>query len=274
MAIDSLEKNTALSRANVYFRAHKIRSFIGLALVLALTIAASSIAGFDLIAGIESFPKAFGWMANNFVPNQDSLSNAPRIMQKLLETVFVAIVSTVIGAVIALALALLGARSTGGNAVISALIRTFASVLRNIPIVAWAIIFLFSFGASTFTGFLALALGSIGLLTRAFMESIDETSQSTVEALKASGASRVQIIFQAVLPSVLPQIVSWVLYMIETNIRDATLVGLLTNSGIGFAFSIYYKSMQYTSAGLTVLSIVIVIVLLELVSNKLRRLIL
>jgi len=92
--------------------------------------------------------------------------------------------------------------------------------------------------------------------------------------LRAAGASRTQFIMQAVIPSSLPQMISWLLYMIETNIRSATLVGLLTGSGIGFIFDLYYKSMQYTSASLVVLCIVVITLLIETISNQLRRIIL
>jgi phosphonate transport system permease protein len=103
------------------------------------------------------------------------------------------------------------------------------------------------------------------------METIDEAASSPVEALKATGATYGQTVVQAVLPSSLPQMVSWILYMIETNIRSATLVGILTGSGIGFAFDLYYKSLNYKAASLVVLSIVIIVLLVETISNAIRR---
>jgi phosphonate transport system permease protein len=95
-----------------------------------------------------------------------------------------------------------------------------------------------------------------------------------VEALQATGASYPAIIFQAVLPSSLPQMVSWLLFMIDTNIRDATLVGLLTGTGIGFSFDLYYKSFHFHEASLVVIMIVITIMGIEIVSNTIRRTIL
>ena len=66
-------------------------------------------------------------------------------------------------------------------------------------------------------------------------------------------------------------VVSWVLYMIETNIRDATLIGLLTGTGIGFVFDVYYKSFRYDVAGLVILAIILAVVACELASNFVRR---
>jgi len=242
--------------------------------MILLTWGASAVAEFSFVDGAQSFPASLGWMIDNFIPDQAAFKNTGRILEKLIETVFVSIVATVFAAGISFVLAIFGSRTIGKGVVLSAGIRLFASVLRNIPVVAWAIIFLFSFGQSTMTGFLAILVETVGFLTRAFIECIDETAESSVEALDASGASWLQVVFQSVLPSVMPQSVSWVLYMIETNIRSATLVGILTGSGIGWVFNIYYRSFQYPSAALTVLAIVVVVLLLEAVSNKIRRIIL
>lgn len=124
------------------------------------------------------------------------------------------------------------------------------------------------------TGYFALFFGSFGFMTRAFIESIDEVSSSSVEALRATGASYFSIIFQSVIPSSMPQLLSWILFMVETNIRQATLIGILTGTGIGFLFSLYYKSLNYSSASLVVIVIVAAIMLIEVVSNYVRRVIL
>ena len=151
------------------------------------------------------------------------------------------------------------------------IVRAVASLFRNIPVVAWAFILLFSFKQSEFTGFFALFLTSFGYLTRCFLESIDEMGSGPVEALRAAGATYGQIVAQAVIPMSITSVVSWVLYMIETNIRDATLIGLLTGTGIGFVFDVYYKSFRYDVAGLVILAIILAVVACELTSNFVRR---
>jgi phosphonate transport system permease protein len=124
------------------------------------------------------------------------------------------------------------------------------------------------------SGYFALFFFSFGFLTRAFIETIDEVSGSSVEALRATGAGYVPIVVHSVMPSALPQMMSWLLFTIETNIRQATLVGLLTGTGIGFAFNLYYKSLNYHAASLVVLVIVAAILLIETISNHVRRVIL
>ncbi|WZL74722.1 ABC transporter permease subunit [Clostridiaceae bacterium 35-E11] len=219
-------------------------------------------------------PKAVKWMFSSFYPNKQALEKLPSIFQKLKDTIMMSIAATTVSSCFALLLAILGSKTTKINNFFSILSRFIASVFRNIPIVAWAMVLLFSFGQSDFTGYLALFFVTFGFLTRAFMETIDEASFSSVEALRATGASYFHIIFQAVLPSSIPQLISWVLFMIETNIRSSTLIGILTGSGIGFAFNLYYKSMNYHAASLVVACVVITVLLIEFISNYVRRVIL
>jgi phosphonate transport system permease protein len=250
------------------------RDILALALILALCILAyvSSLAtAFSFLDAFASIPMSFGWLAANFIPDARALASLPKILSRLGETILISIMASITAAIIALALAVLASRNTRPNAVLGAIVRGFASACRNIPVVAWAMVFLLSFGQNVLTGYLALFIGSIGFLTRAFIESIDEIAESAVEALRASGSPWLAIVARAVIPSVLPQIASWLLYSIETNIRDATLVGILTGTGIGFLFDLYYKSMRYPSAALVVVMLVIAIILIETGSNALRR---
>ena len=174
-------------------------------------------------------------------------------------------------AVLAYIVAVLGSRTVGVGGPVPLIARGIASLFRNIPVVAWAFILLFSFKQSEFTGFFALFLTSFGYLTRCFLESIDEMGSGPVEALRAAGATYGQIVAQAVIPMSITSVVSWVLYMIETNIRDATLIGLLTGTGIGFVFDVYYKRFRYDVAGLVILAIILAVVACELTSNFVRR---
>ena len=112
------------------------------------------------------------------------------------------------------------------------------------------------------------------MLTRTFIETIDEVSSSCVEALRATGATSLHIVFQGIIPSTASLIVSWVLYMIETNIRASTLIGILTGTGIGYLFDIYFKRMDYGSASLVVILIVVLVIGIELISNQIRKVIL
>ena len=112
---------------------------------------------------------------------------------------------------------------------------------------------------------------TFGYLTRAFSETIDEVASDVIEALKSVGASYFQIIFCGVIPSVSSQLLSWLLFFIETGVRESTLVGILTGTGIGFTFNLYYKSFRYDAAGLVILTVTVIVIGIEILSNKLRK---
>ncbi|MFV0558012.1 MAG: phosphate/phosphonate ABC transporter permease [Enterococcus sp.] len=240
---------------------------------LIIYVVFSRIVGFQFTETLHAIPESFWWLFTNFIPTEDSLTSLPLILTKLLQTVLMAITATMTAACFALFTAIVGSKTTGINRGTKFLTRALASFFRNVPIVVWAMIFLLSFKQSEFTGYLAITFTTYGYLTRAFMETIDEVAESVLDAMEATGASYLVVIFQGVLPMVFGQLISWILFLIENNIRDATLVGILTGTGIGFLFDLFYKKFRYDMAGMITLTIVIVVIILELSSNKIRRMI-
>ena len=245
-------------------------AFIG---VGAIYLISSTVTDFSAIGGIESIPKAVSWIAKNIVPNERSLARLPNILTKLTETALVSVAVTVCAAIFSFFFSLSGTKTTKANPLIGRAVRIAAAFFRNVPDVVWAILLLFSFGQNILTGFFALFFATFGILTRTFIETIDEVSAHCVEALHATGATYLQIVFQGIIPSSMPAIVSWVLYMVETNIRSSTLIGVLTGTGIGYLFDLYYKRMDYGSASLVVISIVVLVITIEIISNQIRKVI-
>ncbi|WP_121614443.1 PhnE/PtxC family ABC transporter permease [Mesobacillus foraminis] len=257
-----------------YFAKKKRNSLSVLLIITVITLVSIFITEYNVVKGITSVPSAVQWALSNFYPTKESLSKLPDILEKLKETLLVSIAASTVGAIFALFFSTLGSNTTGVNPFIKSVSRGIATFFRNIDVAAWAMILLFSFGQSSLTGYFALFFGSFGFLTRAFTETIDEASGGSVEALKATGAGYLSVIFQSVIPASLPQMISWVLFVIETNIRSATLIGLLTGSGIGFTFNLYYKNLSYDIASLVVIVIALTILSIEFVSNYVRRAIL
>jgi phosphonate transport system permease protein len=240
-------------------------------LLAGLTYGAIVITEYDTLRGLTALPKAAIWAVSNFVPNAEAFKRLPRILSKLLDTILMSISSATVASAFGLVVALMGANTTRLHPWLSLPARGIASVFRNIDVSAWALILLFSFGQSSYTGYLALFFVTFGFIVRVMIETIDEVSTDSVEALRATGAGYLAIISQSIIPACLPQLLSWVLFMIETNIRSATLVGILTGTGIGFSFDLYFKSFNYSSASLVVLVIVVAVLLVETLSNAIRR---
>lgn len=255
------------------FRKRKINFTICFLVFIGIYIFSSAMTDFNLLDAIKSLPEALSWMANKLIPTADSMSKLPKILGKLAETAMLSVAVTVIAAVCAFFFSLLGSKTTNINGIINRFVRIVAAFFRNVPDVVWAMLLMFSFGQNILTGFFALFFTTFGLLTRAFIESIDEVSASCVEALNATGANFIQTVFQGIIPSSIVEIITWVLYMIETNIRSSTLIGMLTATGIGYLFDLYYKRLDFAAAGLIVLSMIILVILIEAISNKARKVI-
>ena len=217
--------------------------------VIVLYTVSSMISGFENGLAFLSVPKGVLWLFQKFIPNGKTLQYLPKIMKPAIETILLALTSTLISSMFALVMAVIGSETLGVSKIAEFIVKLIASFFRNMPVVAWSLL----------------------LLTRSFMETIDDVAGDVVEALQVTGASWWQIVFQGVIPSVSSQLVSWVLYYTENNVREATLVGILTGTGIGFIFNLYYRSFRYDAAGLVILIVALIVLIIELVSNKIRK---
>lgn len=269
-AASPCNKPAPASASSFFARKHALWLAL-LVAALALGALCSKVVGFSPLLALEKIPASIAWMAQNFIPTQQSLAKLPVIADALVMTVFDSAAAAFTGAVLAYLCALVGSRTASFGGAAQFVVRALASVIRNIPTVAWAFILLCAFKQSEFTGYLALFFKSFGFLTRTYLETIDEVAQGPVEALRASGATWLQIMAHGIIPLTSTQTVSWLLYMFETNVRNATLVGMLTGTGIGFVFTMYYRGFRYDEAGLVILSVAVMVILCEVASNYVRR---
>lgn len=258
---------------NSVFRKRKITYTIVFASILVLYLVSSLVTEFKLSEGIQAFPQAISWMAENLIPDAKAFERLPKILERLFETALLSVAVTAIAAVVAFVFSLFGSKTLAVNGVVNHIVRMVAAFFRNVPDVVWAMLLMFSFGQNILTGFFALFFTTFGMLTRSFIEIIDEVSSDCVEALDATGANFAKIVFQGIIPSAITGIITWILYMIETNIRSSTLIGILTATGIGYLFDMYYKRLDFSSASLVVISIMVLVIIVETISNQLRKVI-
>jgi len=266
-------KTETISKAEIFVK--RKRSFtLTFIAVAALFVGSVYITDYNIVDGVLSVPQAMIWTAENLLPDERAFDLLPDILTVLAETALVSVAVTVCAAVTAFFFSLFGTNTMKPNVFIARMVRIVAAYFRNVPDVVWAILLLFSFGQNVLTGFFALFFTTFGFLTRTFIEMTDEVSSSCVEALKATGATPLQIVAQGILPSTMAEVVSWVLYMIETNIRASTLIGILTATGIGALFNLYYNRFDFSAAGLVVITIVVLVIVIEIVSSRIRKVIL
>lgn len=258
---------------NQAFLKKRISFVLVFATIIALYLMSSYTTEFHLADGIKAFPEAAMWMSERLIPDAQAMERLPKILDKLIETALLSVAVTVTAGICSFMFSLPGSETTGFHGMVNQIVRTIAAFFRNVPDVVWAMVLMFSFGQNILTGYFALFFTTFGLLTRSFIETIDEVSSSCVEALRSTGANFIQIVFQGIIPSAITGIITWILYMIETNIRSSTLIGILTATGIGYLFDMYYKKIEFGSAGLVVISIVVMVIAIETISNQLRKVI-
>nr|WP_246875216.1 phosphonate ABC transporter, permease protein PhnE [Pantoea ananatis] len=187
------------------------------------------------------------------------------------ETLQLALASTLVAVVIAGILAFFAADNTQTPASLRMGIRAFVAFLRTMPELAWAVMFVMAFGIGAIPGFLALALHTIGSLTKLFYEAIESASDKPVRGLAACGASKLQRMRFAFWPQVKPTFLSYSFMRLEVNFRSSTILGLVGAGGIGQELMTNIKLDRFDQVSMTLLLILIVVSLLDTVSGRLRR---
>lgn len=192
------------------------------------------------------------------------------LLHALMQTIQMALVGTVLGAIVSLPLSALGTRSLAPRW-ITLTVRLLLNVVRTIPSLVWGLLFVAAVGLGPLPGVLALAFYSAGYLTKFYYEAFESADAATSDALRALGARGAQIFHHAVWPPARPLILSQTIFMFEYNVRAAAILGYVGAGGIGLHLKIYFESFQYPSAVACLLIILAVVVLLDVVSSYLRR---
>ena len=207
----------------------------------------------------RSLPVIGRYLARMIPPDWTALDG---LWGPTLDTICIALWGTVIASVIGLPLGILAAKNLNGSIVLRSSALTILNVLRSVSELIWAIFFVSAVGLGPFPGALALGVNFGGILGRLYAEAIENVDPKPLEALRATGASRVQVIMFAVLPQVLPQIVSYNLYWFEVGIRSATVLGMIGAGGIGFELvtTIRLYDFQQTSAILLVILALVTVI--------------
>ena len=190
---------------------------------------------------------------------------------KLVETLEIALWGTVLAVILAVPLAILGARNLTPHPVIYAAARTVVSFLRSIPELISALFLVLAYGFGPIAGVLALAFHAAGFLGKFYAEDIENADPKAQEALGAIGAGRLKILIYGILPQVAPQYVAYTLYVLDRNVRMATVIGLVGAGGIGQELKGRYDMYNYGHVATILLAIFLLVVALDQLSIRLRQ---
>jgi phosphonate transport system permease protein len=239
------------------------------AAILALLAVAAPAAEIDPVRVIDSLG-AMADFAGHLLVAPD-WSYLPDLATKMLETLAMAFLATVIAAVLSLPLGILAARNATPHVAISHLTRQLLSVMRALPELMWALVFVSAVGLGPLPGVMALAFVATGFLGKFFAETIEAVDTGPVEGVAAHGAGWLQVRRYAILPQVAPDFIGIVLYILDHNLRAATVLGLVGAGGIGYDMVMSMRLFQYDRIGLIALAIYVAVTVLDRASDQLRR---
>ncbi|WP_439547914.1 phosphonate ABC transporter, permease protein PhnE [Falsiroseomonas sp.] len=191
------------------------------------------------------------------------------LLEGMLESLQIAVLSTVLGIIISLPLGLMAARNLA-PAWISAPIRGVIAVCRSLHYVIVAILFVKALGFGALAGVAALTVASMGFVAKLFAEAVEEISMKQVEAIRATGAGPGAVLLYGVLPQVASRFIGFSLYQLDSNLRNSTLVGIVGAGGIGGTLFAAFKRFDYDFVCAILLSIIALIFVAELVSGRIR----
>ncbi|MBM3260115.1 MAG: phosphonate ABC transporter, permease protein PhnE [Candidatus Sericytochromatia bacterium] len=195
------------------------------------------------------------------------------ILGGTIQTIQMAIAGTALAALFSFPLGFLAARNTSPHPSVYFGVKVVVNVLRSIPDFAVGLVLISAIGLGPFTGVSALAFATTTVLVKLFSEAIENIDQGVVEAIQATGANRFQVYSFAVVPQVMADFISFVIYRFEANIRAATVLGLIGAGGIGLLMNADFRTFQYQQAAVSVLVLIVLVLIVDFASARLRRMV-
>jgi phosphonate transport system permease protein len=193
------------------------------------------------------------------------------LLRGLLDTLSIAFLGTLVAAILAVPFAFWSAQNLHKYKTVSGSGKAILSLIRTFPEVVVALLFIKAVGPGSFAGVLALGLHFVGMLGKWFAEAMESIDLGPMEALTASGANRLQALWFAVVPQVMPHFTSLTLYGFEISVRSATILGIIGAGGIGTPLIFALQSRSWSRVGIILLGIIVMVTLIDYLSGFLRK---
>ena len=215
---------------------------------------------------IEGLPFMWDFMRRMVPPDPSVLGNA---LRGAVQTIQIAVVGTGVAAVLALPLGFAAARNAAPGWLFY-IARSVLNVFRAVDTLVYALFFVAAVGLGPFPGVLAVVVYTVTVLAKLYSEAIEAIEPGPVEAVRATGATALQVLRWGVFPQLVPQFLSFTLYRFETNIRAAAILGFVGAGGIGFYVQTYLRLLNYPAAASVLLVLVVLVMAVDFASSRLR----
>ena len=258
---------TTWKRPPVFFSNPWVRWCLALMAVLWFYLAISTIeVNWTRVAeGMER-----GWRFIKGFLSPDFTSRWKDISNGLVESLTMTLTSTVAGVLLSIPVGIGAARNIAPRAVYY-VCRAIIAVSRSLQEIIIAILFVAMFGFGPFAGFLTLSFATIGFLAKLLAEDIEDIDESQTEAVRATGASWLQLINYAVQPQVMPRLIGLSVYRLDINFRESAVIGIVGAGGIGATLNTAIDRYEFDSAGAILLIIIFIVMLAEYSSGFVRK---
>jgi phosphonate transport system permease protein len=195
----------------------------------------------------------------------------PYYIEEMVVTIQIALWGTFLAVVLAVPFGVLSARNMAPWYIVQP-VRRLMDLFRAIHEMVFAVLFVVAVGLGPFAGVMALFIHTTGILAKLFSEAVEAIDPRPVEAIRATGASRLQEVLFGVIPQVMPLWLSFTLYRFESNVRSATVLGLIGAGGIGQVLFESIRGFYYPEASAMLIVVIATVTLTDLLSQQLRRL--
>ena len=189
----------------------------------------------------------------------------------LAETLAIALLGTLIAALLAFPVGFLAAKNIVPNVFAHFAVRRFLDTIRGVDVLIWALIFVNVVGLGPFAGILAIAVSDFGTFGKLFSEAIETADRQPMDGIVSTGGSELHAVRFALVPQVIPVIASQVLYYFESNTRSATIIGIVGAGGIGLHLSEQIRMLEWDKVAFLILMILATVAAIDFVSGRLRH---
>ena len=224
--------------------------------------------GFDIAVVIHKFSKMLDLLAKIFQPNWEFF---PKVVSPLIDTIKMSVLGTVIGCVLALPVAILSSSNINRSLPLVSFFRFILALIRTLPTLIIALVCALISSLGTFSGTVAIAIFTFGIVAKMLFESIETIDMGPFEAMEALGANKFQAFWSACVPQILPVYLSHSLYCFEMNIRASAILGYVGAGGLGITINERIGWRDYNSLGMVLLSLFVVVIAIDFFSEYLRK---
>jgi len=251
-----------------YINKNNQKIYLALGTLVMIVTFLGAMINFSFIRIYKGIPSMFNLLEKMLSPN---LSYTQEVFSKLLETVEIAVLASVVGILIAIPFALLTAGNISPNKPIAILLNTYFSFLRTIPNLVWAALLVSIFSIGQFSGILALSITGFLVSVKLFKENIESINENLINSTRSVGANHLQILRYCILPTIIELSVSVFFMVLEINIRSATVLGLVGAGGIGQIMWRDLNHLRYDNLATLVLMLFLTILLIDILSLIVRN---